>query len=64
MPRFLLGLVLAAMAFGAVKFATGDSALAVFTACMMAIGVWFRGFEALSNLAWSGIVWVVRAVCD
>lgn len=64
MPRFLLGLVLAVVTFGAVEAATGNSALAVFAACMVAIGVWFRGFEILFDLAWDALVWVIRFALD
>lgn len=62
MPRFLLGLVLAVMSAAAVSHFGGDPALSVFVAAMVAIGVWFRGFELLGDLLWSGLCWMASAV--
>ncbi|MCX4799590.1 hypothetical protein OG497_37685 [Streptomyces sp. NBC_01242] len=53
MARFLVGLCLAAVAFGIVKSVTENMELAVFAACMVAIGIWFKAIETLFDALWS-----------
>ncbi|MEV7675082.1 hypothetical protein [Streptomyces sp. NPDC088752] len=64
MSRFLTGLVLAILAGGAIEALSADPALSVFIGALVAVGVWFRGFELLAELAWEGLCWLVRAVVD
>ncbi|MFJ4902898.1 hypothetical protein [Streptomyces sp. NPDC088727] len=59
MARFLLGICLAAVAFGTTKALSESVELSVFVAAVIAIGVWFRGFELIIDVLCDGIASLV-----
>ncbi|MDQ1041556.1 hypothetical protein QFZ75_008058 [Streptomyces sp. V3I8] len=58
-PRFLAGLALAALAFWGSHLLNAPVEMSVFLAAIVAIGVWFRGFELIMEGIGALLLWVL-----